>query len=133
MKTAEFNKSNCGVISKDILAAIQEVAAKHGINIRTGNGSFRDNNFTLKLEMATISEGGEIQTKAMQDFKDVCRRYGLVEEDLGRTFKCESTGKTYTIVGAKPRSYKYPILCKEHGTGKLFKLPVARVQRGLTV
>ena len=41
--------------------------------------------------------------------------------DLGQEF--QRSGKTFTIVGLKPRSKKYPILAK-CSDGKTYKLPV---------
>lgn len=127
MKTIkEFNKSNLDKIGKDVEKALESVATKYGISIKKGSGSYSDNNFTLKIEMATLSESGEVQSKEMSNFKSYAKVLGMSEKDLGKEFKVN--GKTFVLSGYLPRSRKYPLLATNKQDGKQYKFPLEDVK-----
>lgn len=117
----KFDKPTLNALRPEINAALQEVAAKHGITIKLGNGTYTsvsaDFKVSLKVEGAAESE---LDNWAL--FHDLPK--GL----FGRTFK--SGGETYTISGVKPRSSKFPILAT-NSQGKTYKFPVETVRQGL--
>lgn len=106
------------------------VKEHHGVVIKVGSARFGMNNATIKLEISDISENGEAITKEAEDFKLHCRAWGLAPADLGKTFKSPYADETYTIIGAKPRSRKFPILGK--GTnGKIYKFSHIMIKTAL--
>jgi len=116
---------------KSIRTEIEMVLKKHfnedyGVNI--GNATFSRDNVVFKVGIADIVNGMAVDRSAT-DFKQSCFLYGLKPEDLGRTFKSNS-GETYTIVGAKPRSSKYPIICASPN-GKKYKFSALQVKNAL--
>lgn len=110
-------------INADLSQALVAIAEKHGVQIKVGSGSFTSDNATVKVEIAAIASDGTAKTKEATDFERYATSYGLKPEDLGKTFSYG--GKEYTLVGAKPRSTKYPLLAKDNRSGKTFKLPLA--------
>lgn len=104
-------------------AAAQE-AVGDGFIVEFGNGRFDERQVTLKMTIRHEDAPDNLE----QDFKSHCRRYGLSPDDFGQTF--ESFGTSYTVVGIKPNSRKYPIIA-ERGDGKRFKFDATQVRRAL--
>lgn len=94
----------------------------------TGSASFTDYNVVFKVQAAEIGVEGEAKTREADDFKFNAIRWGLSPDDLGRKFR--HNGMVYEIIGAKPRSHKYPILGRRHD-GKTFKFHPETVKRGI--
>lgn len=124
---SELTRSNLRMIKAEINEALEAVGEKYGLDIKVGGGNFTAANAKLNCMIATKGEGGAVNTREAEDFKRMAFRYGLKPEDFGRTFT--EGGKVYKIVGCKPKSYQYPILCEQGG--KTYKLPADRVVRGL--
>lgn len=124
----ELTRSNLRDMERDINEALKPIAEKYGVVMNAGGGSFEPTNARLHLSIATKGKGGSVNTREAEDFKRNAFRYGLKPEDLGREFT--EGGHTYKIVGCKPKSYQYPILCVRDGS-KTYKMPADRVARGL--
>ena len=125
-KINQFDRTNLRMIREMIDQELADLGERLGVSIKAGSASFTSNNATYKLQIATISEEGEICTKEAEDFKLYCFRWGLAPDDLGREFNFR--GNTYTITGAKPRSYQYPILATRGYDGKSFKFAVDQIK-----
>lgn len=114
-------------IRPEIEAALKEVALRHGVVIKCGNGSYTANNFTLKLEASAIDAAtGVVFTKEAEAYKRNAAILGLKEEWLNQTFQ-SYTGESYKVVGLKPKSTKYPVL-GERADGKVFKFGAGMVK-----
>jgi len=114
-------------IRPEIEAALKEVALRHGVVIKCGNGSYTTNNFTLKLEASAVCcATGVVFTKEAEAYKRNAVLLGLKEEWLNQTFQ-SYTGESYKVVGMKPKSTKYPVL-GERTDGKVFKFGAGMVQ-----
>jgi hypothetical protein len=112
------------LIAKDIEEALKDVAKKYDVEIRYKGGSFTENHATLKIGVTSINESGKPLTNEENDFKIYASFFGLSSSLFGKSFV--SNNETYTIVGLKPRSQKYPVLC-ERSDGKIFKFPAATI------
>jgi len=119
-KVTSFNRQNIRQINSELEAVIKQVAEKYGLEVKLGNTRFTGDNFTTKVQVATVAEGGITMSKEATDFNRYKTILGINME-LGQEF--QRSGKTFTIVGLKPRSKKYPILAK-CSDGKTYKLPV---------
>lgn len=119
-KVTSFNRQNIRQINSELEAALKQVAEKYGLEVKLGNTRFTGDNFTTKVQVATVGEGGITMSKEATDFNRYKTILGI-NMDLGQEF--QRSGKTFTIVGLKPRSTKYPILAK-CSDGKTYKLPV---------
>lgn len=109
----------------EIEAALSEFAEKYGIAVSVGNASFTPGPggyATFKLELATKTPAGEVNTKQAADFNLYCYRYGLKPEHLNR--EISFAGRDYKIIGLMPKSSRYPLLAERVDDGKHVKLPI---------
>ncbi|MNK47838.1 hypothetical protein D3C87_666580 [compost metagenome] len=68
----QFTKSNVMAFAKDLEAAMQEVAAKYGVELSTGNVKFQESEFTTPLTVKLLGENGETQlTKSLLQLMDI--------------------------------------------------------------
>ena len=121
------------VLRVKMQAALESVATEMNLSLRVGNMSYTHDTVTIKVEGATIGDNGVANSNEASDFKSLATYYGLKPEDLNREFiSTDYIGtKTYTIVGIKPKSRKYPILVVDKRDGKTYKLPAAMVVKAL--
>lgn len=117
-----FDREKVRELRYEIEEALKRIEGP--VSFKVGSASFTDNAVTFKLEVSTINNDGTVNTKEAEDFRLNARLYGLLPDALNQTF--EYLDQTYTIIGCKPRSKKYPILCK--CGEKTFKFPARTVQ-----
>lgn len=58
------------------------------------------------------------------------RSFGFSETDYNRTF--ENQGQSFKLCGIKPKSYKYPLVCKS-ARGTLYKFTVKDVKNSMGI
>jgi hypothetical protein len=121
----KFDRTNCRLLAEEIERALQPVAEKHGIVIRSGRGSFSPTNYTLKVE-CSVRLNGETVTREAEAFKRYAEHYGLKPEDLGKIIS--HGGRQFRIVGLKPNSRRFPVLAERLPDGKRFGLPAYAVR-----
>jgi len=121
MKIDKITRANVRVIRDAVQRAINEagLANEFALDFKVAGGRFGDNTLSLKLEVATINEKGETNSKERQDFLRCAEQYGLHGSDLGRTFTGAS-GRRFTLTGMKPARRKYPFVA-ERDDGRTFK------------
>jgi hypothetical protein len=107
--------------NEDALAALEEVARRHGVSITKGNGRFarEGSNATIKFELATIGSGGEVNSKEAVAWKRDAARYGLDPDALGTLFRVGAT--EYRITGLNTRRPKFPVSATRVPDGKVYK------------
>ena len=108
MKT--FERSNLKDLREDMVAALQAVALKHGVQFTPKGCSFSTTAATFRIEAAVINDGGVAETKERQDFSRYASIYGLKPEWLDQSFRHGSD--TYTIIGLATRKSKAPVLAR---------------------
>ena len=117
------------ILRAAINEALSLVEEEHGVKCQIGNITYRGVNMTTRLTVTAQNSDGTVDTKETTDFKTYAEiRYGMKKSDLNRTFNFR--GRTYTLVGAKPRSSKFPLLGKRDD-GKVFKFGVDLVKMKL--
>ena len=123
-----LTKSQLQEVRNLINSKLEEVGEQTGMQIKLGNCSYNHSNATFKLEVATLSEDGEVNTKEAEAYKQYAQynHTGLKPEWLFSNFT--SDGDSYTLIGWKPRSSKYPALCKR-ADGNVYKLTKSSVIR----
>lgn len=136
-KIDRFNREHCGELSDAIEAALQDVAAKYGVEITRGNARYTADNMTLKIDASVINADGVTVTKDAAEFLTSCDRnnglsiHGLTADDLHAEFADpQRPGLSYRIVGYRPRCYAAPIVAECVGgsrKGKTYRFPIAFV------
>lgn len=124
MKILTIDRSALRMINADINSAIQLVARKYGVSIKTTNSTFSNKTATTKVEISVISANGVVNTPERDAFNRYAKMFG-VTKNLGETFN--HNGATFTISGFAPRSSKYPVLATD-SRGKGYKFSVRAIQ-----
>lgn len=127
-KIQRFDRPAVRTVRDAMEEALKKVSEEFGVAVTIGNASFTDNNVTFKVSAAVVDADGSAKTREAESFERLATMWGFEPSDLGRVFA--DRGRRYTIVGAKPTSQKYPILCRRDD-GKVFKYPVPVVLRHL--
>lgn len=112
--TTVITRALLAQLKTEIDAAIKTVGDRHGIDLKAGNASFSDSNFALKIE--GVVKGGE--TGEAQTFLRNATRFGLSNDDLGKTIKLR--GRGYTITGMN----RGGSILANRDDGKGFRIPV---------
>lgn len=121
MKITSFDKDNLKTVRQTINSALERAEEELGISLSIGNISYdrNGNGFTTKLEGAVVNESGQAMDKQVRDFIQYARfQPDLEPEDLFKEF--EHDGTIYKIVGWRPRSKKYPVICESEGISYKF-------------
>ena len=126
-----IERNNLDTIKTAVLEALIPVGEELGLSFEFGRGNFTENNFVVKLEIATLNEDGTINDRAADDFTNNAFRYGLRTTDLGRSFAMGDLGLRYTITGAKPKNRKYPIIAEDVAFGTTYKFSAMAVKNAL--
>ncbi len=111
-------------------AKLQELAREEGVEILIGRVTY-GGAFNFKITCSPLNAPGEPKTSPVaRDFLLNYQRLGFQASDLGREFTF--AGSRYKLVGCKPNSTKYPMIC-QNTKGKQYKLTVYDVQRALGI
>jgi len=116
---AKITPAICNKIDEHILDALKEVGEELGLSISINGGRYGATSYTPKLQLALISEDGEVMSSEAETFKNFAQYYGMKESDLHR--KVTINGTRYEIVGLSTRSRKFPVLTKRVKDGRAFK------------
>ena len=124
-----ITKAKVQVVRDDVNKAIEKALAKHGLVGSLKNLTYSSDSITIQKFTISVKGSGVVDefAKEASDFKRYAKLYNMSESDLGA--KVEISGKTYTIIGAKLRSTKYPIIVENNG--KYYKMADTVVARAL--
>lgn len=125
----QFDRTSVRALAESIEQALQAVGNQYGVEIKRGSGRFDAGEFKLSLHCTVLAGATERKNENDRlEFELYAYRYGLTGTDFGRTFTSGDT--TYTIVGVKPKSKRFPIIC-ERADGKRFKMTALTVKSHL--
>jgi hypothetical protein len=124
-----MTKAKVMAVRADVDKAIEKALAKHGLVGSLKNLTYSSDSITIQKFTISAKGSGPVDkfAKEASDFKRYAKLYNMSESDLGA--KVEISGKIYTIVGAKPRATRYPIIVENNG--KYYKMDDAVVARAL--
>lgn len=127
MKITKFDKPTCRRVSERVIELLRPLEEELGVKISPARGGkyIEDASFCGVFEFALVKEDGTVETKDRVAFRENAILVGLKEEDLDKTFTTPD-GRTYTIVGLAPASYKRPILVVDKA-GKRWKFEAEKV------
>jgi len=129
MSIQDFDRATVRSLMKEMEAALQGVADKHGIVLKRKGCSFRGNVCPVPFEFRVerVTEEGNVETPESVTYKQQAAMHGLKPEWLFEWFT-DFSGKRLQVVGLKPRRRKYPVVVRaENGTQ--YKMSAAQVQR----
>ncbi|WP_342632741.1 hypothetical protein [Marinobacter alkaliphilus] len=110
------------VIRPALDAKLEELSKELGIQITAARATYDPDGQagTFKLELAMISESGEVISRERQDYDKYCSLYGLPEGGLGR--EVIIYGERLKIAGLRMRARKNNVLldtCDGSGTQRV--------------
>lgn len=120
MKITSFDKQNLAILRKEIDAALNAVAARHGIELKIGNISFDAGRFGTKLE-------GKSDSNADQEQKYAINMANLYDIDATKTYT-KADGTTMQIVRFDSKKRKMPWIVRAQD-GKLYKISDEEARR----
>lgn len=110
-----MDKMLAATIGREALAALGEVARKHGLKVELKGGSFDPQAGTFGPKIVFKEEDSEERV-----FRQWARLFGLDPDHFGRTFS--ANGAIYTVVGLRPSAQKMPVIVA--GRGKRYTMTV---------
>ncbi len=114
-----ITKAKAVEVNRDVRAALEAVANKHGLTVVINGGSFNGGSFKPRVEFKDA--GGQAQI-----FESTAVLYGLKPEDLGRQF--QHCGQTFEICGINARSRRFPIEARRLEDGKVYRFQPSAVR-----
>lgn len=116
----KFDRPTCNALKADILAALQSVAAKHGLTVKSGGGKYDDVNYTAHVVFGVADTDAKSEHE-QTEFRKWCGLFDLTPEHYLATFT--SKGETFALHGFAPSRPKFPMRCTRlsDGTEMVFK------------
>lgn len=113
-------------LAKKLQTLLVSFGQENGVAARVGRGSYDDVGGNIKVEFTDLTATGEAKSRLKDDFSKYAHLFGLKPEHLGKQFVAQgkqfvAQGTRFEIVGCKPQSPKFPVICKNLQTGKNFK------------
>ena len=117
----QFTKSNIKQLREEIDKAVQGVAEKYGITIKSGNSTFSTNEVSMKVKLNILNDSGSAITNEAENwdvYKDMTECAHLA---VGDTISIG--GNPYTLTGYNIRARKQPVQFK-NSSGQAYKCSV---------
>lgn len=114
-----MDKLKLRTLASDIEIALKAVGIKHGVTITRGSGTYMQTTASLKLNIVDLNENGEVMNVAREDFKTMCKIYGISPDWLDANVFLGGT--EFTVSGLNTRNPKNLIQLTRKSDGKLFK------------
>ena len=110
----------------DFATAVKDLEQKYGVVITLEHITYTATSFSGKIE---VKEGTSREDVNANEFKKLCRMYGLEPDDFDRKFTYQ--GEEYVVVGIRPSKSKYPIACQRVRDGQSFGFTTDTIKRCL--
>lgn len=124
-----MNKQRAKEIQIAVERELEGLAARLGVAIKLKGGTFGPSHVLLRLEVAEISESGEVQSSEALTFTRYAALYGMRPEWLGQTYRAHGD-VMYRVTGLVPSRRKYPVTVVNVRTGAPLKTTEVAVIAG---
>lgn len=121
-----FNNVNINRVHRRINEVLADLSTELGVTIKSGRLTFYSHRFAVKL----TGELGTEHDVITRRIANVTRRAGLTDVTEGVRFT--SQGTDYTLVDARPKNNKYPLIGMDRN-GKRWKFSTRTVQLGIGI
>jgi len=121
-----FDRQTIRTINAEVQEALAKIGERHGLQIDLAGTTFSPTNFTTKFTCAVVSSDGVAQTREASDYDIYAPIHGVTLK-VGDSFTHH--GETYTIIGWKPRSQKFPILATRGGRTYKLAIPFVKMHQ----
>jgi hypothetical protein len=107
----EMNDVNLNNFRNDFAKAMEELEKKYGVKVEMGRISYNEHEFSTKLNVTNATNDEELEKTKFMNAIAPFANYGLYADDYKKEFKIQ--GKTYQLIGVKPRARKNPLIIKD--------------------
>lgn len=128
METKKMTPSRCEAFLALAVAQINSVLPS-GITAVSRGASYTPHSAILSIEIAYTDAQGRAMDEYSQALIEHGAAYGLLPDDLGRTFAWN--GVRYRITGLKMANHKYPVLVSRVSDDDKRKFPAETVRKAL--
>jgi hypothetical protein len=104
------------IIQEHLKAAFSDIGAKHKVIINMGSLSYNDLYFTCPIKGRFTDAQGSTEEADKAEWDMYCGKFGMTPDMFGKSFSI--AGKTYKIIGIKPKARKYPVVGQVGSGGK---------------
>jgi hypothetical protein len=115
-----MDKAKVVALRPEIETALADFAAKHGMSVHVGSGTYSEHNVVFKLEVAEKTETGAVMNREADDLVKRGELYLGVKIAVGQKFSY--AGRKWEAIGLLPKSRKFPLVAKNK-EGQIRKLP----------
>ncbi len=129
MPIQRFSTASLNCIRQRFQSVCDDLSKELGLGITLGNIRFSETTATLKVNLVTSGENGEIKSKEAIDFIRYAHSHGIPVSCLGKIFS-NTNGDELILLGYMPRSYAYPFLAERTYDKKRYKFPKTAIQIG---
>lgn len=121
----QFDRAICQQLAADVKTALEAVAKKHGLTVKSAGGRFNPTEFTEKLKW-TVGDKAAVAKQAKADWDSSCGILGLKPTHFSKEVECR--GQVWRVCGLNPRRRRYPVLA-ENANGQFLQLSVDYLTR----
>lgn len=111
-----YDKKEFVAFSREVEAALADMAEKRGIKIKAGNIRFSLHNFSITLDVSKKEVDGKPFEQV--EFEKLCVLFGFEPSDYLRSFSMG--GRTFQLVSFNPKGYTKPVIA-QGDDGKRYK------------
>lgn len=124
-KVTAFTRATHRQIAAEVEAALRTIAERHGLTVKPTRKGFYPNEMPVPFSLH-VGEQSQAESPDARALKVYADQHGLGEDAYGKTFM--SKGKRMKIVGYRPKSPKFPVLCQDIATKRIYKFTIASVK-----
>ncbi len=119
-----FDKNLAKKIQDESVKALEKIAKKYGVTIKSNGGTLGSNDFGMKLKV-------ELEGVSKNFDSWIFESLGLPKDIIGKKFM--SNGKEFTITDLAPNRPKFPVIAMSTTDGRSYKFTIDSIKRTLKI
>ena len=121
-KVTEITRPFLRAAREELEAELKDFGEKYGLTLSVGAARFTKGNAAFKVQLATTSDDGTVNTREAENFKLNAHQFGLKPEHLNS--EITYLGRKYKLVGLAMNSIKFPLIVERIPDGKGYRMPL---------
>lgn len=129
MKIYSFDKETIRMIRSELQLAVRDIETRYGIQLTAGRAKYSEKSASMTIDMATISNNGEVLDREREFVIANLTWLGLKAEHLEATFRIGND--TFKLKGYKRARHAKPFSVVSVTTGMTYVTSDSSVRAGL--
>ena len=121
-----MKKTDLDAMRADLIAALDTVAATHGLTMSLGGMTYDSDGFRVKI----TAHRGSAEDAERAEFERYAPRFGVTAAHFGYEFTLNN-GKQFRLIGFRPSAPKRPVVGRSSANGKKY-IFTSKVLSGIT-